>query len=228
MFTRKLKVSKRHQYRNAKKSSDFLIDIVEGNSSDMPSAFHYINGACDAPSITSTEHNITLDINVPSTSTSNIVLGCEDLKSQCVNEYDSDENVLLDSERAKSIIQKQSQQLLNANNSATDFSQSLSNWALLYKIPHNALNDLLKILKGVAQLSDLPSDARTLLRSPRELKFRVVFPGNYYHFGIKYTISKLIKKAEIDSALKNIEISVNSDSVIMFQEFYFQMLKMFF
>uniref|UniRef100_A0AAR5QAI9 Uncharacterized protein n=1 Tax=Dendroctonus ponderosae TaxID=77166 RepID=A0AAR5QAI9_DENPD len=63
---------------------------------------------------------------------------------------------------------------------------SLRSWAIKYKIAHNALNDLLKILFGDSSstFKNLPKDSRTFLNTPGQVCTRVVPPGKYYHFGL--------------------------------------------
>lgn len=42
---------------------------------------------------------------------------------------------------------------------------NLAAWALLYNIPHNALNGLLSILKEIPGLEKLPKDSRSVLKT---------------------------------------------------------------
>lgn len=63
--------------------------------------------------------------------------------------------------------------------------KNLSDWAVKYNITNNALTALLVILKESPQMSFLPQDARTLLKtSHKALKYRQVDPSIYYHFGL--------------------------------------------
>lgn len=68
-------------------------------------------------------------------------------------------------------------------------------------------------MKTVPSLNDLPADARTLLNSPRELVFKDVPPGKYFHFGLKNAVFKLMSKIESNDRLKTIEICVNVDGI---------------
>lgn len=73
-----------------------------------------------------------------------------------------------------------------SNNVEKPFKIILAEWALKHNICHSAVNDLLKILQPVIQLSDtLPLDARTLLQTTRTVKTKDVHPGQYFHFGIQ-------------------------------------------
>lgn len=70
-------------------------------------------------------------------------------------------------------------------------SQSLASWAVKFKIPHVALNDLLKILKTHDD-SSLPQDARSLLQTPRNYNIKCIEPGYYYHFGLQNCLKNII------------------------------------
>lgn len=41
----------------------------------------------------------------------------------------------------------------------------LSEWAVNYNIPHNAVNGLLPIFKSIPGLAEMPKDARTILKT---------------------------------------------------------------
>lgn len=61
------------------------------------------------------------------------------------------------------------------NSESTAFISQFSKWAITHNITHAALNNLLKILKH--NHPELPSDARTLLHTPRMILLKE--PGNY-------------------------------------------------
>lgn len=52
-----------------------------------------------------------------------------------------------------------------------------------HNVPHNAANDLLRLLQP--HFSELPKDARALLKIPRKVFPTVIAPGMYYHIGFK-------------------------------------------
>lgn len=87
----------------------------------------------------------------------------------------------------------------------------LSEWALTHNVPHNAVNDLLKILKP--HFSFLPLDARTLLGTPRNIDIRKVEPGEYYHFGLKNSIEKLLEHSKVCQMSNPVEICLNVDGL---------------
>jgi len=73
-----------------------------------------------------------------------------------------------------------------------DFKDDLASWAVEYKIPLNAVNGLLSVLKKHDCFSKLPKDSRTLLGTFQNKNYpiRTVEPGIYYHFGIAKGILK--------------------------------------
>lgn len=94
------------------------------------------------------------------------------------------------------------------------FSSELSKWCLAHNITHIAINDLLKILKP--RHPELPLDARTFLQTPRcrrESPFKLIEPGEYYHFGLKNCIIKLLTQFPKRRHLETIEILINIDGL---------------
>jgi len=72
-------------------------------------------------------------------------------------------------------------------------SNKLVTWALEFNIPHTALNKLLTIVDSHVS-DDIPKDARTLLQTSRK-KVAIVDKcgGEYFYFGIKKNIMKLLE-----------------------------------
>lgn len=102
----------------------------------------------------------------------------------------------------------------SVSNSDTSIKNELSNWAVSQKIPHNALNKLLNILLHCTEndLKDLPKDSRTLLKTPKNLSFRNVAPGQYCHIGIKKGLEDLHQKSKVTPNC-DIRIKVNIDGL---------------
>ncbi|XP_076684082.1 uncharacterized protein LOC143377055, partial [Andrena cerasifolii] len=102
------------------------------------------------------------------------------------------------------------------NSQTTDspnLSQSLAEWVVQHNISHQAINALLPILKKSIS-SHLPSDARTLLKTPRTVAIRRVEPGHYYHFGLESTILKLAQSLDLSRIKDNtIYININVDGL---------------
>lgn len=84
----------------------------------------------------------------------------------------------------------------------------LRKWACEQNVTHTSLTSLLKILNQHACFSDLPSDARTLLRTPRLAQVEVVGDGSTYsYFGIAVGVKGLLAKVS-DLSLKSKSISL--------------------
>lgn len=101
------------------------------------------------------------------------------------------------------------------NENKESLKLQLSQWATSYSIPHNAINNLLKILKPYHL--ELPLDARTLLSTPRKPPSGIidVAPGKYYHFGLEGGIKKLLSQLRTSdySSTTSIEICINVDGL---------------
>ncbi|KYM97711.1 hypothetical protein ALC62_11613 [Cyphomyrmex costatus] len=82
---------------------------------------------------------------------------------------------------------------------------------MLHDVEHLAISDLLRTLKP--DHPELPLDARTLLRTPRQMNVKHVEPGIYYHFGLEYCINNLLLKNGNDLTSNCIEILLNIDGL---------------
>lgn len=71
----------------------------------------------------------------------------------------------------------------------------LLEWSLKYMTKNKPLSDLLKILKSNGL--KVPLDARTLKRTPRNIVTKDVFPGKYWHYGIKPIVDLCIQNGII-------------------------------
>ena len=81
------------------------------------------------------------------------------------------------------------------------FAEKLIQWKEEEGITLQALSKLLKILKSRPDLNFLPSDARTILKTPRATALKKVHPGDYHHFGLKEAITDVLTKVEFDSSI---------------------------
>lgn len=101
--------------------------------------------------------------------------------------------------------------LENQNDDHIGLNSKLSEWALRHNITHSAITDLLQILKPNSPT--LPTNARTLLHTPRELTIHKVEPGKYYHFGFKDCLVKLLKFRECEFLNTKLEVFINIDGL---------------
>lgn len=87
----------------------------------------------------------------------------------------------------------------------------LTAWALQHNIAHTAINDLLNIMKQY--IPELPTDARTLLGTCRNIALKSVDSGKYYHFGLKTCIENLVIQSSYLKDTKSLEIILNIDGL---------------
>lgn len=93
--------------------------------------------------------------------------------------------------------------------------KQLTSWAVEYHISHNAFNALLKILRTELNLTYIPKDCRTLLKTETIQKMNIVTlnPGLYYHFGLKNGIIETLKRHASNFPDFTIDFSVNVDGL---------------
>jgi len=96
------------------------------------------------------------------------------------------------------------------------FKEQLKKWACEYNITHRATGALLKLLKNVKdinELEDLPLDPRTLLSTPKHIVVRDVPPGKYFHYGLENALTDILKSVHLNTVPNNIEININIDGL---------------
>lgn len=95
----------------------------------------------------------------------------------------------------------------NDINSSSDNSikDQLTDWAVEFDIPMNALSRLLSILR--LQINDLPKDPRTLLSRKVSYEIENICDGEYYHFGLSSGIQKILsEEPDIEVVSKHLRI----------------------
>ncbi|XP_046408227.1 uncharacterized protein LOC124172778 isoform X2 [Ischnura elegans] len=155
-----------------------------------------------------TESKMVSDAHIDSDSSSN-----SDKSSTVVeNLQDADLNFLeTSSPIATSSLNSDSSD--NDNLAPVSFATQLAQWALNEGITHSSLSSLLKLLKQHNCFSDLPSDSRTLLCTPRITAIKEVAPGSYCHFGLSHGVMSFISSNPKLKFKDNITVSVNIDGV---------------
>ncbi|CAN7979093.1 unnamed protein product [Ixodes persulcatus] len=93
-------------------------------------------------------------------------------------------------------------------------SHRLRGWAVRHNIPHSALNDLLPMLKE--KDPEIPSDARTLLMTPRECPIRPLSNGEYVHFGLKPGLARCLSSGLLTPDADTLHLTVNIDGLPLF------------
>lgn len=119
----------------------------------------------------------------------------------------------LSSSNIQPVQTQQSQAILTEERNQADFDISnsllenddysiaakLTDWAVSEKVPLKSFSSLLKLLKqNVKELATLPSDGRTLLKTPRNCISSTVNPGQYIHFGLKKGLVQALTRSQYD------------------------------
>ncbi|KYN17972.1 hypothetical protein ALC57_09733, partial [Trachymyrmex cornetzi] len=94
-----------------------------------------------------------------------------------------------------------------------DFKAFLVQWACTHRISHVALSHLLSGLRAaLPTFSNLPKCAKTLLRTPRSSVITEIFPGQYCHFSIEYSILQFLSRSK-NTVSSPIQIQIGIDGL---------------
>ena len=98
------------------------------------------------------------------------------------------------------------------------FEKNLVAWISEYNVKHNAVDGLLKLLKTSGH-PDLPSTARTLLHTAKQVETQVKSGMEYYYFGMASEILKHFKQCVLQKRdqVNGIELSLNIDGLPLFR-----------
>lgn len=100
-------------------------------------------------------------------------------------------------------------------NSNLNLTQNLCTWAQNFAISQKAVTSLLTVLHPYHK--ELPHDARTLLRSPRNIFVSHLASGYLNYFGIEPPIIKLLEKKCIPVECDHLNLEVNFDGLSFFK-----------
>lgn len=133
----------------------------------------------------------------------------EDALSSCYLSHDSDSSY-------QSLIEVAHNKI---NEEGNNLQSDLCVWSIDNNITHSALSNLLVILKKHTS-HNLPSDARTLLKTKRNTAIDIMKIGNgfYWHYGIEKCIKsiaseRLLMNTHQTSQEETIELLINIDGV---------------
>ncbi|KAI2645785.1 Large tegument protein deneddylase [Labeo rohita] len=100
----------------------------------------------------------------------------------------------------------------------TSLSTFLQQWATKHLIKHNALEDLLRGLKQNGH-PELPSTARTLLKTPRHITSVVKSGMECVHFNLRENLLEQLQRypREITDGATTVELSFNIDGLPLFK-----------
>ncbi|KAJ8046375.1 hypothetical protein HOLleu_05025 [Holothuria leucospilota] len=93
--------------------------------------------------------------------------------------------------------------------------EKLASWACKFSISHAALSALLKIL--ILANLDLPSDARSLLTTPKGVEVKSIAGGSYFHFGIVSSIKSRLAKCAQKLSSARLTLHINIDGIPLFR-----------
>lgn len=103
-------------------------------------------------------------------------------------------------------------------NNVNNLKDKLRSWSLCHNITLTALSAILIILKESA-ITDLPSDAKTLLGTPRKVSIFDMIPGSYCHFGLEKAVKTIALRLQqfgislIDDKPNFINLLINADGL---------------
>lgn len=106
---------------------------------------------------------------------------------------------------------------VSKSNEAKDLPSQLKHWATVeHKIPHNALDSLLKILNPLCP--ELPRDSRTLLNTPMTIPSISLQSGELVHIGLIHQKRAQLKLYRVTNfANREILLCFNVDGLPLFK-----------
>jgi len=121
-------------------------------------------------------------------------------------------NELLQSNSIFSVPTISNQKDILSEKNEISFRNKITTWAVTEQITHKSLNRLLHILKTHSCHSDLPSNSRSLLNTPRTTIIKEVYPDYYGHNSLENGIQEFLKyKDHLISG--TIELVINIDGL---------------
>lgn len=105
-----------------------------------------------------------------------------------------------------------------SENERDSLEDRLALWAVGHREKHNAVDSLLKILREVGH-PELPSTARTLLSTTRNVEIQIKSGMEYYYFGLKDELLKHFKMYSLQKKtdVNTLQISLNIDGLPLFR-----------
>lgn len=194
---------KRNSYRTAKNRSDITLAVLKLPNNENVS--HTLS-ECNLSSDNNLDKNTQSDHLVTRENMSDDLYSNKFLSSSCSDE--------IAEERLSNFTKSKSDNNSNqkATNTTDSFAQFIVNWVTRFKIPHVAINPLLSSINSHFN-TNLPSNARSILKTPRNLNTQFIQPGLYYHFGVSVAITKLLNKYNNADSLQCIKICINIDGL---------------
>lgn len=123
-----------------------------------------------------------------------------------VEDMDLDENYMTDLED------------MTDHNDKSSLGTDLATWASQFQVKHNAVDHLLKVLQQHGH-TDLPSTARTLLKTPRHLATIQKSGMEYFHYPLHQKLLEHLEKYPVEELQNHdtIDLSFNVDGLPLFK-----------
>ena len=92
--------------------------------------------------------------------------------------------------------------------------QDLAKWAVSNNVPHASISGLLVVLRK-HNISNVPIDPRTLLKTPMQYVVRSVSGGQYSHVGLSNGLCKIVDNDKF--GLTHLSLQINIDGIPLFK-----------
>lgn len=183
-------ISKRHMNRLNAQESELIYDSLLCTTASLHGhELEYAESLRKDSSINAhiiDKHNKILTIengSINNKNENNVLIMCDNDENTRNDGIQSNES---NSEQSSGSISHESIScMIGAANTDNDFKSNLASWAIQHQISHTALGALLQQLRQHSCFSKLPTDARSLLKTPRKQEIR--FTRNILPFWITYT-----------------------------------------
>ncbi|XP_030756023.1 uncharacterized protein LOC115882241 isoform X2 [Sitophilus oryzae] len=154
------------------------------------------------PPVPSEYQNISCSTSVASSSNVTSTGELQMISDESDSEYifsDSDSNASSDDLDSDPLTSASTSSLTPnlANPSAT----FLRGWAIKNNLTHTSITELLTWFSSNPNICNLPKNARTLLKTPRQIDVRVIGNGKFYYIGLQKEIKRIFSKYESDSSI---------------------------
>lgn len=106
-------------------------------------------------------------------------------------------------------------QIKNLTSRQHFFREKLAHWVVQFQITQAATNSLLLLLNDYFPIANLPNNAKTLVKTPRNIDIQNNDGCQYWHYGL----TKVLNNALCNQTIKNtiLSLNINVDGLPMFR-----------
>lgn len=142
----------------------------------------------------------------------------QDVLQVCGNAQDSG-NISIPEEGVVANVSTKTRSNKPSSDADTDISNSLACWTTKHSISDSAMKELLQLLRPY--IPNLPSDPRTLKKTPNDVRSVVMGGGSYIHYGLRDSLTDfMLQNSDIP---ENIVLHFNIDGLPLFKSSRFQL-----